>query len=78
MVEYRDTEQGPSLPSIVRQLHVVNRRRWIRRGVIVDQDDGGSAGPNSVAKAIRETDRSFRLAPLINERRVDQPTSTIE
>src|SRR6266545_4325351 len=78
VVEDRDTEQEPSLPGVTRQLHIVSRRRRIRRHVIVDQDYRGSVCANSVAEAIRQADRGLGLAALVDEWRVDQPTATIE
>jgi len=78
VVEDRDTEQEPSLPGVTRQLHIVSRRRRIRRHVIVDQDYRGSVCANSVAEAIRQADRGLGLAALVDEWRVDQSASTIE
>jgi hypothetical protein len=78
VVENRDTEQEPSLPGVARQLHIVSRRRRIRRHVIVDQDYRGSVGADGVAEAIGQSDGGLGLAALINEWRVDQSASTIE
>src|SRR6266545_7450385 len=78
VVEDRDTEQEPSLSGVTRQLHILSRRRRIRRHVIVDQDDRGSVGADGVAEAIGQADPGLGLAALVDEWRVDQPAATIE
>src|SRR5439155_23911181 len=66
VIEDRDTEQEPSLPGVVRQLHIVVRWTWVPGRMVVNQDHRGSVGADSIAEAIRQADRGRCLAALVN------------
>src|SRR4051794_32562375 len=78
MVEELHAEQVPGPAGLPGEPHVLRRRRWIARGVVVHQDDRRRAAGDRLPEAVRQADRRGVQPALVDELRADDMVLRIE